>query len=121
MTTPRDNYFTECPAVMNYSTLTDYRSPHRREQYIRNLNKLVTEHEYRLFLQQNATGLLNNEWEYLNRNFNCRPNPCLHNPTETRTTNDLMKDEVTNYTKVRTGKEQASKFKCQALDDMNLS
>jgi hypothetical protein len=121
MTSPRDNYFNQCPAVMDYSMMTDYRSPNRREQYIRTLNNLTTEHEYRLFLQQNASGLLSNEWNYLNMNFNCRPNPCLHNQQNLRTTNDLMRDELTTYNNVRTGKESASKYPCSKMQDMNLN
>ena len=38
MNTARDNYYKECPAVMNYATFTDYRSPSSREEYIRNIN-----------------------------------------------------------------------------------
>jgi hypothetical protein len=121
MTSPRDNYFNQCPAVMDYSMMTDYRSPYRREQYIRTLNNLTTEHEYRSFLQQNATGLLNNEWGYLNVNFNCRQNPCLHNQPNLRTTNELMKDELTTYNNVRTGKVMASNYPCQKMQDMNLN
>ena len=68
MSTARDNFFKECPAVMDYSSFTDYRTSHRREQYIRSINGIVDNNDYRMFLQNNTGKILQNEWKYLQKN-----------------------------------------------------
>ena len=65
----RDNYYQECPAVMDYSAITDYRTPSTREEYIRNINNIVSDHEYRLFLQKNASKIMDGQWSVLNKSY----------------------------------------------------
>ena len=103
MNTPRDNYYKECPAVMNYATFTDYRSPSTREEYIRNINNIVSEHEYRLFLQGNASQIMDGEWKVLNKEYQCQPNQCIHN-SPTRQPAGQQVAELRLYNDVRTGK-----------------
>ena len=38
MNLPQDNVYKECPAVMNYSIGTDYRSSTRREEHTKYIN-----------------------------------------------------------------------------------
>jgi hypothetical protein len=49
-TSARDNFFKECPAVMEYSAMTDYRTSQRRDQYIKRLNSIQNDYAYKDFL-----------------------------------------------------------------------
>lgn len=119
MTTARDNFFKQCPAVMNYASFTDYRSPSTREEYIRNINNIVSEHEYRLFLQGNASKILDAEWKVVNKEYNCQTNVCIHN-SSTRQPEGQQYAELKLYNDVRTGKVPASAAQCPVPKDYRM-
>lgn len=74
-----DNYFKNCPAMMEDGQfLTDYQTATRRNEYIKYLNGIYRDDQYRLFLQQNANTFMNNEWEWNKTNNRCFVNPCVH-------------------------------------------
>lgn len=74
-----DNFFKECPAKMSDGRLlTDYRTPVRREEYVKYINNIVRDDEYRLFLQANAESIADNEWNYNKKNKSCWVNECVH-------------------------------------------
>lgn len=74
----RDNYFPSCPAMVEYSQFTDYRTPSVRNQRIQRMNNLVRDDDYRLFLQQNSNTIRDNKWKFLKTNHYCFPNSCIH-------------------------------------------
>lgn len=115
----KDNYYKECMAVMNYSQFTDYRQASAREQHLRSLNKIVSEHEYRNFLQANATKIMNAEWNILTESYGCRPNVCIHNSSIQQSFEDQMKENKL-YNDVRTGKVDSSVAKCPQYDDYRM-
>lgn len=50
-----DNIFKSCPPKMEDGRfLTDYRTDSARNQYIKSINGLVRDDDYRIFLQQNT-------------------------------------------------------------------
>jgi len=115
----RDNYYQECPAVMDYSAITDYRTPSTREEYIRNINNIVSDHEYRLFLQKNASKIMDGQWSVLNKSYSCQPNPCIFN-APTRQPQGDMQVEMKRYNDTRTGKINAEAVQCKKMDDYRM-
>ena len=113
----RDNYYKECPAVMAYSQLTDYRQPAAREQYIRSINNIVSDHEYRYFLQNNASKIMDAEWNLLTKSYNCQPNECIHNSPTRQTEAELYK-ELKLYNDTRSGKVE--NLQCKKLGDYRM-
>jgi hypothetical protein len=119
MNTARDNYYKECPAVMNYATFTDYRSPSSREEYIRNINNIVSEHEYRIFLQENASQIMDGEWKVLNKEYNCQVNQCIH-MSSTRQPEGTQQAELKLYNAIRSGKAPAGAAQCPVPKDYRM-
>lgn len=119
-----DNYYKNCPARMNDARfLTDYRTANTREQNIKMINGFVNDDEYRLFLQQNASKVMDNSWDVIKNKNMCRTNSCIHtNPT--RTTNLLSYRELNKYNAVRTGLLQSNDAaypNCQQYADYRSS
>jgi hypothetical protein len=74
-----DNFYKDCPPVMSDGRhFTDYKSAVRRNEYIKYINTLYRDDEYRLFLQDNANKILDNVWNYHKKNTNCWKNACVH-------------------------------------------
>lgn len=115
-TIARDNFFPECPAVMAYSAMTDYRTAAVREHHIKKLNGFIRDDDYRQFLQNNAEKILDAQWDYNNTNFMCHPNVCLHN-YPTRVTDADLKNELKRYTAVKSGKEVSPPPACPKLPE----
>ncbi len=115
----RDNYYKECPAVMAYSQLTDYRQPAAREEYIRNINNIVSDHEYRYFLQSNAAKIMDAEWNLLTTTYNCQPNACIHTSSTRQVEGDQYK-ELRLYNDTRSGKVSQEQVQCKKLGDYRM-
>lgn len=116
----KDNYYNECPAVMNYSQFTDYRQASVREQNIRSLNNVISEHEYRNFLQTNGDKIMNIEWSLLSKSNESQPNVCIHKSPLHQTQKEQF-EENKLYNNVRTGKVNPVLLKCQLLDDYRMT
>jgi len=91
-----NNYYKQCPALMSDGRiLSDYESDTKRNEYIKYLNSIYRDDDYRLFLQYNADKIMNKEWEYLKNDYSCHVGSCTHNyPTRTNLAN--FKDEMVN-------------------------
>jgi hypothetical protein len=75
-----DNFFKNCPPKMEDSRqLTDYRTATRREEYIKYVNNVIRNDDYRLFLQQNGNRFMDDEWNYYKNTGSCWTNECVHN------------------------------------------
>jgi len=76
-----DNFFRTCPAKMEDQgrQLSDFQSSTRRDEYIKYVNDIYRDDQYRLFLQMNGKEILNREWEYNKTNNRCFVNECIHN------------------------------------------
>jgi hypothetical protein len=120
MNQARDNFYQECPAVMNYASFTDYRANHRREQYIRTINNIKTDYEYKDFLQGKANKIMTSEWGYLKNNFTCQPNLCVFN-SETSPPPGSFNLELKTYNDSRMANNDNSNLVCKKLEDYRLS
>jgi hypothetical protein len=75
-----DNFFPKCPAMMSDGRfLTDYRADVRANEYIKYINGIERDDDYRLFLQANGEQIMDNQWNYLRKNKSCWVNECVHN------------------------------------------
>lgn len=75
-----DNYFQNCPAVMNDSgrLFGDFKTATRRNEYIKYINDIYRDDQYRYFLQNNAQLIMDREWEWNKKNTQCWTNDCIH-------------------------------------------
>ncbi len=80
-----DNFFKNCPAVMSDGRqFTDYKTDTRRNEYIKYINNVIRDDDYRVFLQKNGENILDNEWQYNKKQMSCHENECIHKyPTRT--------------------------------------
>lgn len=75
-----DNFFHNCPPKMEDGGrhLGDYQTATRRNEYIKYVNDIWRDDQYRLFLQQNGKEILNREFDYHLDNNRCWANDCVH-------------------------------------------
>jgi hypothetical protein len=74
-----DNFYSKCPARMDDARfLTNYKSSSSNNEYIKYMNGIIRDDDYRLFLQLNADKIMDSEWMYLRRNNSCWNNACVH-------------------------------------------
>jgi hypothetical protein len=74
-----DNFYQSCPPMMSDGRLfTDNRLATRRNEYVKYINNVVRDDVYRLFLQDNATKISDNEWSYHKKKNSCFQNKCVH-------------------------------------------
>lgn len=98
-----DNYFKECPPMMNDGRLfTDYRASQVREELFRYKNSIISENEARMLRTNNAETIMDTEWQHLRENSSCfAQKRCFHkspttlvssiyNNTETHAYNGLL-------------------------------
>lgn len=76
-----DNYFKNCPPMMEDQGrhLGDFKTATRRNEYIKYINDVWRDDQYRLFLQLNGQRILDREWNYHRQNNSCFVNNCVHN------------------------------------------
>jgi hypothetical protein len=116
-----DNFFKTCPPVMDDARLfTDYRPSATREQYLKNINGIVNEDNYRIFLQKNADHIMDKEWQFTKQTKSCFNNKCIH-VYPTRSTPNLNNEELRVYNAVRTGKPVLKNVECSKLNDYRLT
>ena len=74
-----DNYYSNCPPRMDDARFTtNYKLDSAINEYIKYMNGITRDDDYRLFLQLNADKLMDSEWLYLRRNDSCWNNACVH-------------------------------------------
>lgn len=111
-----DNFFKGCPAMMSDGRLfTDYRTSVRANEYVKYINNIERDDDYRFFLQSNAEQIMDNQWDYARKNKSSWINECVHNyPTrmhppwfveEKKAANDLLNPNRT------------TKYVCSKFDD----
>lgn len=76
-----DNFFQNCPPRMEDQGrhLGDFKTATRRNEYIKYINDITRDDQYRLFLQLNGETILDREWKYHNKYNKCWVNDCVHN------------------------------------------
>ena len=76
-----DNYFQNCPPMMEDQgrQLGDFKTATRRNEYIKYINDIWRDDQYRLFLQMNGKEFMDREWNYQRKYNSCWDNDCVHN------------------------------------------
>lgn len=109
-----DNFFKGCPAMMSDGRLfTDYRTSIRTNEYIKYINGIERDDDYRLFLQSNAEQIMDNQWNEIKRTKTCNVNGCVHNyPTQMPSSLFIEEKKAVNDLY-----NNSSKYVCQKFDD----
>lgn len=94
-----DNYFPECPPMMNDGRgFTDYRSSQVREEIFRYKNCVSSENEARTLRIENAEEIMDREWNNLRNTRSCYPKKnCFHQNPTTRVTTAYNNAEILAY------------------------
>jgi len=118
-----DNYFQSCPPMMDGRHLGDYKSETRRNEYIKYVNDIWRDDQYRLFLQLNGKEMADREFAY-NKHYNsCWVNDCVH-IYPTRQSPQHFAQERQAYDSIfnaNTNKEMAPLRKCFKYRDYRLN
>jgi hypothetical protein len=120
-----DNFFTSCPPKMNDQGrhLSDFKTSTAKNEYIKYINNIWRDDQYRLFLQQNGKQILDNEFAYYKNNASCWTNDCVHN-YPLRQNNRQMAQERAAYDSIqdpRTHSALASQRVCTQYKDYRLN
>jgi hypothetical protein len=94
-----DNYFNECPPMMNDGRLlTDYRSSQIREEIFKYRNCARSENEARTMRIENADSIMDEEWNHIRKTRSCYPNnKCFHQQPTSRVTTLYNNAELLAY------------------------
>ncbi len=99
-----DNVYKNCPPKMGDTRwMTDYRSANTREQHNKYKNGIVDDDEYRMFLQNNGSTLMDNTWQNL-KGKTCKSSVCIHTNFPTRLSPGQFYQQINLHDKVKTGK-----------------
>jgi hypothetical protein len=100
--------------------LTNYKSATANNEYIKYLNGIVDNDDYRLFLQVNATKIMDSDWTYLIKNDSCWNNACVHN-YPLRMNPRLFEQERKNSNLLFTQKELPANLNCELHSHYRLT
>ena len=116
-----DNYYRNCPPRMDDGRFTtNYKSSSNINEYIKYMNGITRDDDYRLFLQTNAVKLMDSEWSYLRKNDSCWDNACVHK-YPLRMNPRLFVQERENTNMLFENKELPDNFKCSIYSDYRIS
>ena len=119
-----DNFFQNCPPKMadGGRHLGDYQSATRRNEYIKYINDIWRDDQYRLFLQLNGKEIADKEWAYHRRNNSCFVNDCVHNyPTRMNPGKFFQEREAyDSIYNLKTNKQLAPLRQCVAQKDFRM-
>ena len=75
-----DNFFINCPPMMEDQGrhLTDFNSETKKDEFIKHINNIWRDDEYRLFLQRNGKMFMDRDWEYHKKRNSCKTSDCVH-------------------------------------------
>ena len=116
-----DNYYKNCPPRMEDGRFTtNYKSASSINEYIKYMNGITRDDDYRLFLQLNADKLMDSEWLYLRQNDSCWNNACVHH-YPLRMDPRLFSQERENANMLFQQKELPNSFKCTDYADYRMN
>lgn len=91
-----DNYYFKCPPMADSRKMTDYADSTTRNQFIKNINGIWRDDEYRLYLQKEGKTMMDIDWNY-NKKNGCRVNPCVNSMFSlVQTPADMIKQRILN-------------------------
>ena len=118
-----DNHFQTCPPKMSDGRhFQDFKTATRRNEYIKYMNGIVRDDDYRLMLQKNSVNILQRTVDYHNANTRCYPHGCVHN-YGTRTTPAEFVKEMEMYNALNDPRRQhlSKDMECKKRDDYKMS
>lgn len=116
-----DNYYKNCPPRMDDGRFTtNYKSSSTINEYIKYMNGITRDDDYRLFLQINADRLMDSEWMYLRKNDSCWNNACVHH-SPLRQDPRTFTQERKNANMLFEKKELPNDFRCMDYADYRMS
>ena len=99
---------------------TDYKTATRRNEYVKYINGLVRDDDYRLFLQKNAEQIMDNEWKFDNGRMQCQENECIH-IYNTRTLPHYFVEERKAFDSIFDPKKPMLRKTCPVFDDYRMT
>lgn len=118
-----DNYFQNCPPKMaDGRHFQDFKTATRRNEYIKYMNGIVRDDDYRLMLQKNSNDILRRTVDFHNANTRCYPSGCVHN-YGTRTTPSEFVKEMDMYNALNDPRRQqlSNELQCKKRSDYKMS
>ena len=119
-----DNFFQNCPPKMeDQRHLADFQSSTRRDEYIKYVNDIYRDDQYRLFLQTNGKEIIDREWAYNNKNNRCWVNDCIHH-YPTRSSPRHFAQEMQAYNSIfnmNTNKQMSPMRQCVKYQDYRMA
>lgn len=120
-----DNFFQNCPPKMadQGRHLGDFQSATRRNEYVKYVNDIYRDDQYRLFLQKNGKEIMDREWAYHNKHNRCWVSDCVHN-YPTRSLPRHLHQEMEAYNSiynVNTNKKLAPMRQCVPKQDYRMT
>jgi hypothetical protein len=116
-----DNYYRECPGIMSDGRIfTDWRLATRRNEYIKYINNITRDDDYRMFLQENTDDILSNEWTYNKKNVDCHENSCIH-VYPTRSLPQYFKQEINDFNSHFNSSIPKYVKECPVYDDYRMT
>ena len=120
-----DNFFQNCPPKMEDGGrhLGDFQSSTRRNEYIKYINDIWRDDQYRLFLQLNGKEIMDREWEYHRKNNSCWAGDCIHHyPTRQNPRQFYQEREAyDSVANLKTNKQYAPLRQCVRMKDYRLN
>lgn len=116
-----DNYYKNCPAKMDDGRfITNYKSSSSNDEYIKYMNGIIRDDDYRLFLQTNADKIMDSEWLYLKKNDSCWNNACVHKYPIRMDPRSFVQERQ-DADLLFKNKDLPFNFKCQPFVDYRMS
>lgn len=119
-----DNYFKDCPAKMEDRGrfISDYKTSTRLNEYIKYVNGITRDDDFRLFLQEKGDVFMDREWQYYKSKFSCHPNDCVHKYPTRQSPMDLAAEKRLYDSRFNKNRDQLAKMRvCNKYDDYRLN
>jgi hypothetical protein len=102
---------------------TDYQTATRKNEYIKYINDIWRDDQYRLFLQLNGKDIMDREFMYAKKNNSCWVNDCVHNyPTRQEPRQFAQEREAyDSIFNIKTNKKYAPLRQCKKYKDYRLN
>jgi hypothetical protein len=114
-----DNFYKNCPAKMSDGRIfSDYRSSTRKNEYMKFINGITRDDDYRIFLQNNGQQIVNSEFNFYKKSQTCQSFQCVHD-YPTRVYSPWFIDERKNYDSAMLCTDK--KFPCKTYKDYRLT
>lgn len=116
-----DNFYKTCMPLMDDGrNFTDYRSATRINEYVKYINSIQNNDEYRLFLQKNTNNIMDNEWNQYKIKSKCMDVNCIHT-YPTRMPPQRFMEERLKYNRTFTSDNELNTHNCEIYDDYRMA